>query len=51
MKKNIAVIGCGHWGKNLIRNFYELGALHSICDLDTEAARSEEHTSELQSHS
>ena len=38
MKKNIAVIGCGHWGKNLIRNFYELGALHSICDLDTEAA-------------
>ena len=38
MKKNIAVVGCGHWGKNLIRNFYELGVLHSICDLDTEAA-------------
>ena len=35
MKKNIAVVGCGHWGKNLVRNFYELGVLHSICDPDT----------------
>ena len=34
MKKNITVIGCGHWGKNLVRNFYEIGALHSICDPD-----------------
>lgn len=32
MKNNIAVIGCGQWGKNLVRNFYELGVLHSICD-------------------
>lgn len=36
MKKNIAVVGCGHWGKNLVRNFYELGALASICDSNTE---------------
>lgn len=28
----IAVVGCGHWGKNLIRNFYELGALYALCD-------------------
>ena len=28
----IAVIGCGHWGKNLVRNFYELDALAAICD-------------------
>jgi UDP-2-acetamido-3-amino-2,3-dideoxy-glucuronate N-acetyltransferase len=35
MKKNIAVVGCGQWGKNLIRNFSELGALLSICDLNT----------------
>lgn len=28
----IAVIGCGHWGKNLVRNFYELGALAAVCD-------------------
>ncbi|MFC2017478.1 Gfo/Idh/MocA family protein [Chloroflexota bacterium] len=32
MDKNIAVIGCGYWGKNLVRNFAELGALHTICD-------------------
>jgi UDP-2-acetamido-3-amino-2,3-dideoxy-glucuronate N-acetyltransferase len=32
MEKNIAVVGCGHWGKNLVRNFSELGALASICD-------------------
>jgi UDP-2-acetamido-3-amino-2,3-dideoxy-glucuronate N-acetyltransferase len=34
MKKNIAVIGCGSWGKNLIRNFNELKALYAICDID-----------------
>lgn len=28
----IAVIGCGYWGKNLVRNFYQLGALAAICD-------------------
>ena len=28
----ISVIGCGYWGKNLVRNFSELGALHSVCD-------------------
>jgi len=32
--KNIAVIGCGYWGKNLVRNFYNLGTLHTICDSD-----------------
>lgn len=30
----IAVVGCGHWGKNLVRNFYELGVLSVICDLN-----------------
>ncbi|MHA1381799.1 MAG: Gfo/Idh/MocA family oxidoreductase [Candidatus Helarchaeota archaeon] len=34
INKNIAVIGCGYWGKNLVRNFYELNSLHTICDLD-----------------
>jgi len=28
----IAVIGSGYWGKNLVRNFYSLGALKLICD-------------------
>jgi UDP-2-acetamido-3-amino-2,3-dideoxy-glucuronate N-acetyltransferase len=32
----IAVIGAGGWGKNLIRNFYEIGALKTICDSDKE---------------
>lgn len=32
MKPKIAVIGAGYWGKNLIRNFYELGHLGAICD-------------------
>jgi UDP-2-acetamido-3-amino-2,3-dideoxy-glucuronate N-acetyltransferase len=38
MKKNIAVVGCGHWGKNLVRNFSELGALFSIGDPSSEIA-------------
>ena len=32
--KNIAVIGSGYWGKNLVRNFSSLGALGLICDKD-----------------
>lgn len=28
----IAVIGAGYWGKNLIRNFNNLGSLRLICD-------------------
>jgi predicted dehydrogenase len=38
MKKNIAVVGCGHWGKNLVRNFSTLGALCSISDPNSEIA-------------
>ena len=34
MKKNIAITGCGHWGKNLVRNLYELNSLYAICDVD-----------------
>jgi len=37
MDNNIAVVGCGYWGKNLVRNFAELGALHTICDSSPEA--------------
>lgn len=31
-ERNLALIGAGYWGKNLARNFQELGALHTICD-------------------
>jgi len=40
MPKNIAVLGCGYWGKNLVRNFYELGALYGVCDVDEERLKS-----------
>ena len=35
--KHIAVIGTGYWGKNLVRNFHNLGALHAICDISQES--------------
>jgi UDP-2-acetamido-3-amino-2,3-dideoxy-glucuronate N-acetyltransferase len=28
----VAVVGVGYWGKNLVRNFHELGALAALCD-------------------
>lgn len=28
----VAVIGCGYWGKNLVRNFNQLGSLAMVCD-------------------
>lgn len=31
-KKNIAIIGVGYWGKNLVRVFDQLGVLKIICD-------------------
>lgn len=30
----VAVVGCGYWGKNILRNFAELGALAAVCDDD-----------------
>jgi len=36
MARNIAIVGCGLWGRNLVRNFYNLGALNIVCDLDFE---------------
>ena len=27
---NVAVVGSGYWGKNLVRNFNELGVLHTV---------------------
>ena len=36
MERCVAVTGCGLWGRNLVRNFYALNALHTVCDLDNE---------------
>ncbi|MBM3315433.1 Gfo/Idh/MocA family oxidoreductase, partial [candidate division WOR-3 bacterium] len=34
MNRRVAVIGTGYWGKNLVRVFDNLGALHTVCDID-----------------
>ena len=38
-KPGIAVVGMGYWGKNLVRNFHELGALRVLCDSDPRMSR------------
>ncbi len=35
-EQKIAVIGCGVWGRNIVRNFYNLNALDTVCDIDEE---------------
>jgi UDP-2-acetamido-3-amino-2,3-dideoxy-glucuronate N-acetyltransferase len=32
LQTHIAVVGVGYWGQNLVRNFYQLGALAALCD-------------------
>ena len=29
-RRRVAVVGCGYWGKNLVRNFSEIGALKAV---------------------
>jgi UDP-2-acetamido-3-amino-2,3-dideoxy-glucuronate N-acetyltransferase len=31
---SVGVVGCGYWGRNLVRNLFELGSLHAICDVE-----------------
>jgi UDP-2-acetamido-3-amino-2,3-dideoxy-glucuronate N-acetyltransferase len=33
----VAVVGAGAWGRNLVRNFYELGTLKTVCDVSPAA--------------
>lgn len=37
----VAVVGCGAWGKNLVRNFAHLGALAAVCDADAATAQAQ----------
>ena len=37
---SVAVVGCGHWGQNLLRNFFDLGVLYSVSDEDVGRAHS-----------
>ncbi len=32
----VAVVGCGYWGKNLVRNFNQLNALAMVCEATPE---------------
>jgi UDP-2-acetamido-3-amino-2,3-dideoxy-glucuronate N-acetyltransferase len=36
----VGLIGCGYWGKNLVRNFHQLDALAAIHDSDRQTAAS-----------
>ena len=29
---NVCVAGVGHWGRNLARNFHEIGHLYALCE-------------------
>ena len=40
MKAQVALCGCGKWGRNLARNFHDIGALRVVCDA-SEKIRSE----------
>jgi predicted dehydrogenase len=35
----VAVIGCGYWGQNLVRNFQMLGRLGAVCEASLEGQR------------
>lgn len=36
----LCVVGCGHWGKNLLRNFHQIGCLHGFFDAIAERRES-----------
>ncbi len=36
MTAGVAVIGCGYWGRNLVRVFHRLGTLRWVCDAEPE---------------
>ena len=38
-EQRIAVIGYGMWGRNIVRNFYNLNVLDIVCDLDDESLK------------
>ena len=40
---NIALIGCGNWGKNVARNLHQMGSLACIYDPDTKLSEKLNH--------
>lgn len=39
MSVRLGLIGGGYWGKNLIRDFNRLGALHTICEINDDTLK------------
>lgn len=37
LNRSVAVVGAGAWGRNLVRNFFDLKALAAVCDTHQEA--------------
>ena len=37
-ENKVAVVGCGYWGQNLVRNFAALDALAAVCDNNTKTS-------------
>ncbi len=35
----VAVVGCGRWGSNLVRNYSRLGALRAVVDIEPAVAK------------
>ncbi len=33
-KRFVGLVGIGYWGKNILRNLYELGVIHTACDFN-----------------
>lgn len=42
--KCVAIVGCGQWGQNLVRNFQALGVLTHVCDVDLGRLESLRHS-------
>jgi UDP-2-acetamido-3-amino-2,3-dideoxy-glucuronate N-acetyltransferase len=42
LNPGVGVVGCGYWGKNLVRNFHALGVLECVCDVREEPLRQAE---------
>ena len=40
---NIALVGCGNWGKNIARNLHQMGCLACIYDLNTKLSEKLSH--------
>jgi UDP-2-acetamido-3-amino-2,3-dideoxy-glucuronate N-acetyltransferase len=38
---HVAVVGCGYWGKHLVRNFAQLRALRVICDSNEQSLQAQ----------